>query len=144
MKIYTSLFQEVHYYAPLRIVESIWQEESYRMTDEEYQTEMCNYLSAIEPYQPLGALPDTTHLRYTIHPDMQTWMNEQIFPKFSLIGLQVAAFLVSKDIFAQISIEQTMEEAGGNYFKTRYFDQRSEALAWLGQALLQEENTGPQ
>ncbi|NJL13497.1 MAG: hypothetical protein HC913_11160 [Microscillaceae bacterium] len=139
MKIYTSPFQEVHYYAPLRIVEVIWQEESYRMTDEEYQTEMHNYLSAIEAHQPLGALPDTTHLRFTIHPDLQTWMNEQIFPKFILLGLQAAAFLVSKDIFAQISIEQTMEEAEGSFFKTRYFDQRAEALAWLEEALLPEK-----
>jgi hypothetical protein len=47
-------------------------------------------------------------------------------------GIKKFAYLVSKDLFSQVSIEQTMEEGNAQeIFETCYFADETEALTWL-------------
>lgn len=129
--IYKSKFQTVEFYPELAIVEATWTPSTEKMSNEEYKQEMLSYLERIKAYQPKFALPNTTELRFAISPEIQDWMNQHIFTGFLELGMQAAAFVVSADLFAQVSIEQTMEEDMGISFKTRYFEDREAALDWL-------------
>ncbi len=73
----------------------------------------------------------TTNFRFTIVPDVQTWVDKEVFPRFLAVGLKRYALIMSTQIVSQISIEQTMEEGAGNEFQTRYFDDEIEARKWL-------------
>jgi hypothetical protein len=46
-------------------------------------------------------------------------------------GLRKYAIIVSQEMVAQLSIEQTMEESQASNFQVRYFDDSEEAMRWL-------------
>ncbi len=88
------------------------------------------YLELVEKYQLKTFLLDTTEFGYTIEPNMQIWVAENILSKLSAFGMTKIAFLVSQDFIAQLSIEQTMEEKVFD-FLVYYFHDQSEAEKWL-------------
>ena len=61
---------------------------------------------------------------------MQEWLDEVVLGFWNSIGLEKCAFLVSKSLFTQTSIEQAMTE-NTQKFIFRYFDDESEAVKWL-------------
>lgn len=100
------------------------------MNDDEFKKVMKTFVSFVEQYKPKGEIINSVNMGYVIVPEMQEWMNETIFPKVLNI-FKKAAFVVSKDIFAQTSVEQTMDEDTGQGFETRYFDDEDKAIKWI-------------
>ncbi|WP_250630470.1 hypothetical protein [Rhodoflexus caldus] len=102
-----------------------------RMTADDFKYNMTAYGNLCEQHQPERLLIDLRHLRFTITPDLQEWTAKEIAPRTT--SLQRMAILVSNDIFAQVSLEQLMEEEGiaDKYSAPRYFDSESEAKNWL-------------
>ena len=68
---------------------------------------------------------------FTIMPYIQEWTNQSIFIPSLSIGLNKSAFVVSEDLFIQVSIEQTMSETEGDKFTICYFDNKEEAKNWI-------------
>ena len=102
------------------------------MTDVDYQAQMMEYAERVEKYRPDFSMADTINFLYTITPDMQDWTNTEFMPRFIGAGVKKQAFVVSKDLFSQVSVEQTMEEEQNiKAFQFRYFDSQEEALEWL-------------
>ncbi len=64
--------------------------------------------------------------------EIQEWVQNDWFPRAEAEGLKYFAFLVSKNIFGEVSAQQTNEKAeeDGN-IKIKYFDSETEAGAWL-------------
>lgn len=102
-----------------------------RMTADDFKSNMTAYGSLCERYQPGRLLIDLRSLRFTITPDLQEWTAKEIAPRTT--SLKRMAILVSDDIFAQVSLEQLMEEEGiaDKYSAPRYFDSEAEAKKWL-------------
>jgi hypothetical protein len=102
-----------------------------RMTGEDFKANMTVYGSLCQRYQPQRLLIDLRNLRFTITPDLQEWTAKEIAPR--TMSLKRIAILVSNDIFAQMSIEQLMEEEGiaDKYSAPRYFNSEVEAKSWL-------------
>ncbi|HAI77152.1 MAG TPA: hypothetical protein DCM08_12985, partial [Microscillaceae bacterium] len=63
--------------------------------------------------------------------NLQSWVDQEIFPQFVQAGLRKYAIIVSQEMVAQLSIEQTMEESQASNFQVRYFDDSEEAMRWL-------------
>jgi hypothetical protein len=101
------------------------------MTEEEYKQEFLNYLDIILKVRPKKIIPDTRNMFFPIAPELQEWTNQTIFPPSLEMGLNKAAFVISQEMIAQLSIEQTMEEHEGVKFITRYFDNKEEAKEWI-------------
>ncbi|WP_448520543.1 hypothetical protein [Rhodoflexus sp.] len=101
------------------------------MTADDFKANMSAYGGFCEQYQPERLLIDIRNLRFTITPDLQEWTAKEIAPRTT--SLKRMAILVSSDIFAQISLEQLMEEEGiaDRYSAPRYFESEEEAKNWL-------------
>jgi hypothetical protein len=79
----------------------------------------------------VGTLTDNRHFVFTLSPELQRWMNEVAFPKLIMAGIRYGAFVVSPDIFTQVSTQQVLEEDEAKAFTVRYFQTLDEAKAWL-------------
>lgn len=130
-EVYQSKYVKQFYHPEKKILEVIWTEGGL-MTEEEYRKESLNFLEIADKYQSKGNLIDTRDFQYIISPDMQEWLNTAVFPKLMATGVQKMAFLVTEELFAQVSIEQTMnEEAAKEGFQTHFFENREAAMSWL-------------
>ena len=109
-----------------------WYETSESMNEEDYKQEMQKNAEEYERYAPSKSLVDLRNFLFTISPEAQVWTDHEIFPRFLNAGLKKIAFVVSPDLFAQISLEQMMEENNANLgFESRYFDHYFQAREWL-------------
>jgi hypothetical protein len=110
----------------------IWASATANMKDDEFRKELENYAEVAEKYRPTKSLVDTQNFLFTVVPDTQKWVNENIHQRSLQAGIKKFAYLVSKDLFSQVSIEQTMEEGNAKeVFETCYFADETEALTWL-------------
>lgn len=101
------------------------------ISDEDYQKDLLLWRDVILEHQPKFQLVDMRHNNYTISPEMQAWINGSLMAPARKAGMKKVAFLVSEDLFAQVSIEQSMEEEEGKQFQTFYFEEENEAMEWL-------------
>ena len=130
--IYKHKYLQVTYDATRKLMINTWLPECKYMTDDDYKAQMTEYAERLEKYHPDFSMADSVNFLYTITPDMQEWTNAEFMPYFINAGVQKQAFLVSKDLFSQVSVEQTMDkEQNLKAFQTRYFDSKEKALEWL-------------
>jgi len=115
-----------------QLIKVLWSANTENMTDEEFRAELIKYAEVSEQYQPKKSLVDTQHFLMTVVPETQEWVNANIHPRSLKAGIKKFAYLVSKDLFSQVSVEQTMEEGNAKeIFDTLYFENESEAIEWL-------------
>lgn len=101
------------------------------MSAEDFKYNMTVYGDCCERHQPARLFIDLRNLRFIITPDLQEWTAQEIAPRTT--SLKRMAILVSNDIFAQVSLEQLMDEEGiaDRYSAPRYFESEAEAKQWL-------------
>jgi len=131
MEIYKNDYWIIKFEQEFNIMATIWFESSSSVNDEIYKKEMIQYAEMVEKYKPSKLVVDTTKFGYVISPEIQTWTNETVFPRGIAAGLRNVAIVVPADIITHLSLEQTMEEAMGMKFVTRYFADYNEAYNWL-------------
>ncbi len=130
-KIYQSKYVSHIYYLDQQILEAIWTEGGL-MNDDEYRQESLNFIQAARNHRPKAGLIDTRDFQFTIVPETQEWLNTVIFPELIKAGIRKMAFLVTDDLFSQVSIEQAMDEKTAKEgFQTRFFDDYESAKAWV-------------
>lgn len=110
-----------------------WKEDSINLEDAEFMAINEKYLELIQAHKLTAFFIDTRKFLYTISPEIQDWVGENILSKLPELGVKRLAFLMSEEFIAQLSIEQTMDNLGENC-QMRYFDNKEEALTWLENA----------
>ncbi len=100
------------------------------MDPEEFKKEMNIFAGMCEEHKPERELVHLLDMKYVIVPEVQEWMNNEIFPRYENI-IKRMAFLVPSELFTQISVEQTMDEESGQKFVQQYFETENEARKWL-------------
>jgi len=131
MQIYKSDFQEIEYFESEKMLRKAWYTTSENMEDEKFKIEVIKIAEKIEEVKPIRMCDVTTNFLYTISPDLQTWVDTDVFPRFIAAGLKRYAIIMSTEFVSQLSIEQTMEEGVGNQFQVQYFDSEDKAKEWL-------------
>ncbi len=131
MEVYNSNYLHLSFFPEHDLIEWTWKPTTKNMTEEEYKQEFLNYLDIILRLRPKRLLADTKDMFMPISPELQEWTNQTIFPPALEMGLNKVAFVISQELIAQLSIEQTMEESEGSKFITRYFDNKDEAKQWI-------------
>lgn len=110
-------------------IEHRWVAQSYEMTEEEFKEEQLRYLDLIKTLKPQKGLVNSVDFLFTIAPLVQDWMNQELHTQYTKMVFKKAAFVVSSDIFARISIEQIFDDY--QPFEVCYFEQEEEAQRWL-------------
>ncbi len=130
-KLYESNFVEITLNTTHQIITNTWFPSTEDMEDEDYKTDMLQFVELVQIYRPNYHLIKSVDFLYTITIEMQDWTNYTIFPKLAKAGIQKIAFLVSSEVIAQLSIEQVLEESNATAFQIRYFSSEKNAIAWL-------------
>ncbi len=131
MEVYKSQYMHLAFFAELELIEMTWFPSTDNMTEEEYKQELLNYLDLVLKFRPNKVIGDTRNLFFAIVPELQEWINQTIFPPILEVGVKKVAFIMSQEIVAQLSIEQTMEEQEGLKFISAYFDNKESAKDWV-------------
>ena len=132
--LYQSKFFLLKYDEELSIFENLWSE-SNLLTEDDYKNELLNYANLAVKHKPRNYLVNSPDFAFTATPELQLWTVENVFPKTMHAEAKKMAIIVASDIFAQVSIEQTVEEGAEltNQVITRYFDDYQAAMAWLAE-----------
>lgn len=69
-------------------------------------------------------------LRFPLTPDLQQWLAESVSSQIGHLVKKIAISLPS-DMLIQLGVEQLMDEKDTGHLSTRYFDNESDARAWL-------------
>jgi len=116
--------KEHDYFLVKRIVTNITKEN-------EYKEAINNWRIACEKYKPTKHLVDYSEYSFSITPEFQQYLDNHLMKPLYKAGLKKIAFLLSHDLFAQLSIEETMQKETGKMFEISYFDDFEEAKKWL-------------
>jgi hypothetical protein len=130
--IHQSPYFIVSYHEAQGIFESSWQN-SQELTSTIFKKEMLVYVELVKKYKPTQYLVDDHDNKFVISIELQDWVNEYIFPHTMHEAVKKFALVVPQEIFAQISLEQTIETGEENIKKipTQYFSNREAAMQWL-------------
>lgn len=131
MKVHQSQFHELIYDNRSSFLESKWSLETDQMTDDEFKQELRIYLQFVEKYQVRLVLFDFRNFLFTITPDMQTWIDDEISATEKLI-IHQQAILMPGDFIAELGIEQTIEEPNNQELNIKLFKVHERAFQWLG------------
>ena len=131
MEVYRSRYLQLEFFADNEYIEMNWLATTELMLENEYKQELLNYLEIIIKLQPKKLIVDSRKSFFPLHPALQEWMNQTIFPPSLEIGLHQVAIVESSDFVHQLSVEQVMDEDEGSKFITKYFDSKEEATKWI-------------
>jgi hypothetical protein len=131
MEVYKSEYWSIFHEEELKLLIPVWNSSSSGMTEDLYKSEMENYLQTVEKYKPKQLLIDCREFYFAIVPEIQEWIDKNIFPKVLAIGVKYVAIVIPSEFIANLSVQQAMEEQEGLKFTTRYFDNREDAKKWI-------------
>ena len=131
MEVYKSKYYVLNFFAETALLETIAFPETEIMTPEEFKQECLQHTQIMVKFRPKKNLYDTRNMLFPIVPELQEWLNQTIFPILLDIELNISALIVSQEVIAQLSIEQTMEESESSKITSRYFSNKEEAKEWI-------------
>lgn len=129
--IYESPTWVIYWHSKVRCIHFVFQEYTKQLQEAEYKQELRNFIDLVNKYHPKCIFADTRDFHFTIAPAIQDFINENILSLYSAIGVEKHAILVSQDLFASVSVEQTMDEAEKPVFENKYFESEDKVSEWL-------------
>jgi hypothetical protein len=132
MNVYESKLLLISYDKQQSLLQLTWTEATQGASDAEFREELCQYAEIAAEFHPNKVLLDCSNFHFSILPQTQEWVHEHIHSKLAEAGIQKMAHVISPDLFAQLSIEQTMSEGNASQlFDIAYCDTIDEAREWL-------------
>lgn len=126
-------YAQCYYDEDKKLIEQVFTNETEDMTTEDFKATMLEYVGLYEKYDINFVLVDSREMRYIVAPDVQEWVNTNIFPSLMPFVKKIA-FLVSSDIFEQVAIQQAIDDQKGDMpIQANYFDNEEEARQWLAE-----------
>lgn len=113
------------------LVTVTWKPTSATMSDADFKEQQTKQSDCIVENKASKLLINGLNFGYTITPDLQEWTIKTHIPKAIENGLQKTATIVPDELFAQVSVEQTMDEAKDMPMQSKYFKDEKSALKWL-------------
>lgn len=108
-----------------------WTSASEKMKAEDFKREILNYAQKSLELKAKYLLGNTLDFRFTIAPDVQKWHDDVVAPLYLEANVKKIALIVSADLFAHVSVTQTLEEEKIDVLTTQYFEDVETARAWL-------------
>lgn len=126
-------FLTIEEYKADNLLKLIWKSTSDELNhgQDKYKALILLWANLVQDYKPKGVVVDTRQHLVIIHPQMQQWFVDEVFPKYRASGMKKLAFIASQDFISQLSVEQTMKEDDNLPFKTQYFATDTEGFDWV-------------
>jgi len=109
--------------------------ETVDMTNDDFKEAFNIACDKVEELLPKYYLSDTTEQNVAITPDLQVWVAENVYPRWSKAGLKRLAVVVPKEYISFLSLEQTVDEivekTAKPTYEIQYFDNFLQADMWL-------------
>lgn len=106
-----------------------WNEQTLYWTGEDYKKENLHIVQAVAQCKSKYLLSLSRNFLYTINPEEQLWLVDNVFTSHYQNGVRKMALVMSEDIISQLSIEQLIDET--NIIASGMFAEEEEAEAWL-------------
>lgn len=113
------------------IVFLTWKKESKNLTDQKFIDIQNAYTEVIIDNKAKNTIVDIRDFKFAIRPSVQEKIAKTYYKRSIAAGLKKVAVINSKELIAQISAEQMMEEEEAAPFITQYFDDLASAISWL-------------
>ncbi len=131
--LYESKHQKIERDAQTNILKNTWLTNRIDLAD--LQVEMHEWMGHFEKYRPKGIITDNREANQVLVPDVQDWLVGFLFPKVVQLGLKKWAILVIDDLFAQVSVEQMLDDGKAVIknadFTQSLFEDEAAAEKWL-------------
>jgi hypothetical protein len=85
-------------------------------------------------YPKLGWLADTGNAEVFSEEDI-TWVNNELNPQMYEAGVRFVSFVVPRDVFANMGVQEYSENTDPNAISVRHYDNKADAKAWLVEVL---------
>lgn len=103
------------------------------MSDTAYQNELRIVINSIVKYNVQLVLADLQELYFPIDPTLQDWTILELMKDQVVKNNYYVAYLGSKDLFSEVSVEQTMESYEETNVMYHFFTKEDDALNWLNE-----------
>lgn len=133
MTLYENEYGIFIWYPGGRLLCHRWKPRSIDLEDETYKKHLLNYDKLVDEYKPKHILADQQQFQYPIYPDLQLWVAEHLFQNILAGVVDKMAILVSRDLIAELAVEQTVSEVQDVGFQIQYFNDEQQATAWLNE-----------
>lgn len=127
---YDQEFVSFHHDADSAMLEVLWKDTT-KMEDEVFRHIMLCFADNCQHYCPRFILIHTRNFSFPIKTSTQAWVDKYVVPGILTCKPDKIAFLASKDMVGQLSIEQLLGEDLARQLNTRFFDTPEEARLWL-------------
>lgn len=132
--VYQSPYTKITFDEASQIQIQVWKNTE-DFTDELYKQEVSANAQAALEHKPKGLVSEATYFEYIVNPDLQDWTTENFFMNLKKAGVKRYAVIIGTELFVQVSVEQTIDEASGiEEIAVRYFDNLEKAKTWVSQA----------
>ena len=131
MEIYKSEIQTIYYYEDKSLMKVVVSPKTEYIGDEIYQEEQLAELALIKKHLPSKILVNVQDLQYTLPPEMQEWTAQNMVMPVIQLCLKRAAYVIPKEFYAQLAIEQLITEIPELNFMTMLFKDEETAIDWL-------------
>lgn len=128
MKIFKNSLVEVLYNEGNDYGIGVWKGSAAGKSADDYKTGMTKIGDLIESKKLQKWIGNMTDLEF-ISPELQTWTNEQWFPRVLGLGVKYIAVVVSATALARMSVKQIMTKVGET--ENKYFSSLEEAKSWI-------------
>ncbi len=128
-EVYKSKYFTIWLDTDSNIISYLFNEETANMSKVEYIDDLEEFIKIVRKYQAKRVFGEMVDFKFTITPDIQEWIDQNLFKVYREVNFEKIAIMLSKDFFSQLSIQQTLEGRTEASFQTKYFDNKAEALA---------------
>ncbi len=108
-----------------------WFPATINMSDTAYQNELRIVINSIVKSNLQLVLADLQELYFPIDPSLQDWTIMELMKDKVVKNNYYVAYLGSKDLFSEVSVEQTMESYEETNVMYHFFTKYDEAMQWL-------------
>ncbi len=106
-----------------------WTEKTANMTDDDFKRALTLYADFAEKHAARGLLVDVRNFKHRPGPDIGTWRDEKIVPRYVRAGVKKLAYVVGSN--APMSSGGDQKAPPKEPVATSYFGTMEEAEDWL-------------
>jgi len=129
-KVFENKFIRFVFNEEKRLMTYAW-ENTLGLFESEFKEIMETQTEYLLRFKPQLLLIDNTNFGFPIDPELQEWVNEHCLAQWKTANPQKIALTSTKEIIAQLSLEQIWEEPIGRLFNVQFFDNADEVQWWL-------------
>jgi len=132
MQLYSSKFCTIEYDSAQNRIKQTWKAETANMSNEEFKADQTKLAEFLNSTKPATIHTDAISFNFVISPDVQEWNAAKVLSTFAKFGGKKIGILIPPDIFAQVSIQQALDESL-DAFATHYFEDETLLAKWLSE-----------